>query len=111
MPFTVVQFKKMVVGLVPAAITTQYAVPAASQDVLKCIDMCNTTGTAVTVNLYLVPNASSAAQGNLLLGVTIPAFTTLHWTGTQVLNTGDTIQTSSGTANTVSLLVSGLEST
>ena len=110
MPFTVVQFKKFVQSLITNAQVTIYTVPAASQDVVKCIDICNTSGTAATVVVNLVPTGGSATATNQLLNTTIPANTTLHWTGTQVLNTGDFVSVIAGTTNVLNIMVSGLES-
>lgn len=112
MPFTVVQFKKFVQSLITNAQVTIYTVPAASQDVIKGIDIANSSASAVTCSVNLVPTAGAAAAGNLLFGtVTIAANSTLHWTGTQVLNTGDFISVIAGTTNVLAITVSGLEST
>ena len=112
MAFATVQFKKFVQSLITNAQVTIYTVPGASQDVIKDIDIANTSAAAVTCSVNLVPSAGAAATGNLLFGtVTIQANSTLHWTGTQVLNTGDFISVIAGTTNVLTIMVSGLEST
>jgi hypothetical protein len=112
MTFTVVQFKKFVQSTITAAQVTIYTVPGATQDVIKDIDVTNTTAAAATVSINLVPSGGSAATANLLAGTwSIPANSTVHWTGTQVLNAGDFISVISGTANACNIMVSGLEST
>lgn len=110
MAFTIVQYKKFVQVAVATAQTTQYTVPASRQDVVKAFDVANTTAGALTFTMNLVPSGGSAGTGNQILSaVSIPANQTLHWTGTQVMETGDFISTAaSGTGLT--LTVSGLES-
>lgn len=110
MAFTTVQYIKMVQVAVASAQTTQYTVPAARQDVVKDFDVCNTTGAAITFTMNLVPSGGSASTANQILSaVSVPANNTLHWTGTQVMNTGDFISTAAS-ATGLTLTVSGLES-
>lgn len=104
MAFTSTQYKRLVaVASVAVASTTQYTVAASTQDVIKCIDVANTTGAAQTITLTIagtvIFNAMSIAAG-----------ATLHWTGTQVLNAGDTIVTAASAVG-LALLISGLENT
>jgi len=78
---------------ITASTTTLYTVPASTRALLKDIDVVNTTGGAITVDIYLVPSAGSAATSNALFyAYSINGNTNLQWTGTQVLNAGDTIQ-------------------
>jgi hypothetical protein len=111
MPFTTVQYKKFFQAALATTLSTQYTVPAAAQDTIKGIDINNTTGAAISVTMYLVPSGGVAGQSNEFLpAVPIPANTIFHWTGTQVLNTGDFIQTSTS-ATGCTAMISGLEST
>lgn len=112
MPFTFVQYKKFVQSAITNAQVTVYTVPAASQDVVKDLDITNTSALAVTVSVNLVPSGGTAGTANLFLAtVSIPPNSTLHWTGTQVLNTGDFISVIASTTNVCNIMVSGLEST
>lgn len=110
MAFTTVQYIRMFQAALVAAQTTQYTVPASRQDVIKDIELCNTTAGALTVTVNIVPTGNSAGTANAILqAVSIPANQTLHWTGTVVMNAGDFISTAaSGTGITAT--VSGLES-
>lgn len=111
MTFTVVQFKKFVQSLITTAQVTIYTVPASSQDVVKGIDICNTSGSAVIVSVDFVPSAGSvSAATKIFNAVSIPTNSTMHWTGTQVLNTGDFISVIAGTTNVCTISISGLES-
>lgn len=96
---------------ITGATTTLYTVPASTRTMVKELDICNTTGGALTVNVHLVPSAGSAGTANALLyGTSISANTTLQWSGVQVLNAGDTIQIqASGVGLTIS--ASGGEAT
>ena len=56
--------------------TTLYTVPSLTRTYLKDINICNTTGSPVTVNVYLVPSGGSAGTGNALLyGLSVAANT------------------------------------
>jgi hypothetical protein len=111
MTFTVVQFKKFVQSLITTSQVTIYTVPGASQDVVKGMDLANTSASAVTVSVDFVPSGNSvSAATKIFASVSIPPNSTLHWTGTQVLNTGDFISVIAGTTNVVTISVSGLES-
>jgi hypothetical protein len=110
MTFTTVQYIKLVQVAIATATTTQYTTPGARQDVIKDYEICNTTGTAITVSLYVVPTGNSAGTANaILLSASIPANQTFHWTGTIVMNAGDFISTAAS-ATGLTITVSGLES-
>jgi hypothetical protein len=112
MPFSVVQFKHFVQSYITTSQVTNYTVPASSQDVLKNIDITNTTASAVVVSVNLVPSGGSATNANLLFfSISIPGNSVFHWTGTRVMNTGDFISTIAGTTNACVISVDGLEST
>lgn len=84
---------KLAQAAVTAGTTTVYTVPASTRTMVKEIDICNTTGAALTINVHLVPSGGSATTANaLFFGASISANTTLQWSGVQVLNAADTIQ-------------------
>lgn len=90
---------------ITAATTTLYTVPASTRTLLKDIDIVNTSAGALTVDVYLVPSAGAAGTANALFyNYSINAKNNLQWTGTQVLNAGDTIQIkASGLGCTISV--------
>lgn len=72
-------------------VATLRTVPANSIDYLNTIDIANTTGISISVTVYA--GAGAASQSNTLVpGISIPANTIFQWSGSQVLNAGDTIQ-------------------
>jgi hypothetical protein len=80
-----------------AAITTSYAsvytVPANTRTYVKQIDICNTTASPITVYVSLVPSSGTAGTGNALFyNATLGGYSTLSWTGTQVLSAAGTLQ-------------------
>jgi len=76
-------------ALVPA-ITLAYTVPGNMVAYLKDIDIPNTTGAPIAVTVYI---GNGTGPSNVLIpNITIPANSIFQWTGTQILNTGDTIQ-------------------
>lgn len=73
--------------------TTLYTVPAATRTYLKDFDIINTTAAVIHIYVSLVPSAGTAGTDNALLYYNaIPAFTTMQWTGSIVLNPAETIQ-------------------
>jgi hypothetical protein len=73
--------------------TTLYTVPADTRTYLKDFDVINTTAAVVNIYVSLVPTGGTAGTANALLySNAIPAFTTMQWTGSIVLNPGDTMQ-------------------
>jgi hypothetical protein len=78
---------------ITTGLTTLFTVAAATLAMLKDMDICNTTGAPIAVTVYLVPSGASAGASNALLSsVSVPANSTLQWTGTQHLNAGDSVQ-------------------
>jgi len=74
-------------------IATLYTVPTNTRTFVKDINICNTTGSAVSVSVYFVPSGSSYGTANaFLLSYSIAANTTYHWTGSQILLSSQTIQ-------------------
>lgn len=78
---------------ITGSIATLYTVPASTRAFVKDMDICNTTAGALTVDVHLVPSGGSAGTSNAILyGYSINGNATLQWTGTQIMNAGDTIQ-------------------
>lgn len=76
-----------------------YTVPASTRTIIKAIDVCNTTATSLTVTVYLVPAGSTPNASNIIIPpMQIIPFGSLQWSGTQIINTGDTIQATSSAA-------------
>jgi len=87
---------------------TVYTVPASTRTFLKDVDICNTNSTGVTVTLCLVPVGSTAgASTAIFYQATIPAYSTLQWTGSQIMNTGDTIQMLASATGVTATLTGG----
>lgn len=103
------------VQLGQAAITTSvatlYTVPTSTRTYLKDINICNTSGSSVNVNVYLVPSGSSAATSNALLyTLAVASHTTYQWSGVQVLTPEQTVQVSAS-ATGCTIIASGGEAT
>lgn len=85
------------------AVTTSYAilyrVPVNTRTYVKDMDICNTTGSAITVYVSLVASGDTAGASNALFyNTSIPAYSTVQWTGSEILNAADTIQVKASTA-------------
>ena len=88
---------------ITTGVTTLYTVPAATRAFVKDLDIVNTSAGALTYRVFLVPSAGTAGTSNALFyDFPISANENIQWTGTQILNTGDTIQIqASGTGITI----------
>lgn len=88
-------------------LTTIRTTPSNSRDLLKTMDIANNAAGVAVVSVYLVPSGDSASADNIIIpGVSIPANTSLQWSGTQVLDAGAAIQATSSIAN-VAITASG----
>jgi len=96
-----------------ASNSTIYTVPATITTLVKTIWICNTTTSDVTIELWNVPNAGSAADGNKLMDTrTIPAsdFVVVH-TYLPMETAGDTIQAKGSTNIALTVNLYGAEIT
>jgi hypothetical protein len=86
-------------------VATAYTCPASTRTFIKDINVCNTTGGAVTVNVHLVPSGGTADTTNALVyGYSIGATSYWQRTGSQIMNAGDTIQVkASATGTTITI--------
>lgn len=78
--------------------------------VIKEILIANTTATAATVTVNLVPAAGTASQSNeILCSLTLSGYSTLTFKCSQVLEIGDFLVAKAGTASALNIIVSGVE--
>lgn len=84
---------QLVLQALPTSITTLYSVPSNARTFVKDINICNTTASPITVNLYFVPVSGTYGASNaFLLSYSIAANSTYHWVGSQILLSSQTIQ-------------------
>jgi len=103
--------KKLAQAAMPAdpTISTIYTVPAKTRTFVKDIDICNTTAATLNAYVYLVASGGSPTTSNLLIsGIEVPANGMFQWTGTQILEIGDTIRVK-GSAVGLTTNISGAE--
>ena len=107
MAFTTITGLQIGQSAISATYTTVALVGAGERLYVKDMDICNTTGAAITVFVHLVPFSIAVGTSNALLyGTSVAANDTLQWTGTQIMNEGDTIQVKGGTTG-LTITVSG----
>ena len=92
------------IGVSPT-VTTFTTVPVLQRDIVKTIDIANTTAASIDVTVYLVESGGSPGAANTLVpGITVPSNGMFQWSGAQVLHAGDTIQaTSSASGTTINI--------
>jgi hypothetical protein len=100
----------------PALLTTStasaYVVPAGRTGVVKQIILNNTSTTANTVTVHLVPNGGTAATANEIVSdLNIAGYSQIIWAADLPLSAGDSIQLSSSLSNTITATISGIEIT
>lgn len=70
-----------------------YTVPTNTRTYVKDITFCNTTASNKKFYLSLVPNEDAPGTANAIFyNTNIPAYTTVQWTGAQMMDEADTIQ-------------------
>ena len=86
--------KKLAQGAVTTgAGTLLYTVPTGIRTEVYDVVIANTTTGALTCSLHLAPVGVAVGTSNAMFSsVSIPANTTVHWSGIQCLNAGDFIQ-------------------
>lgn len=93
MAFDVITPVRLGSGAIGVALTTLRTNPALTRDIVKDIDIANTTSGSITVRVYLVESGGAAGTSNQLTPtLTIPANGYYQWTGCQILHEGDEIQ-------------------
>ena len=94
---------------VTGSFVTLYTTPVSTRTFLKCIDICNTTGGALTVFVSLVATGGTAGTANALYsGISIAANGVLQWRGLQILAAGTFISVKSTTTG-LTITASGAE--
>lgn len=96
-----------------AAMTTSYATiyttPVNTRTFVKDIDIINTTGSIVYIYVSLVPVGGTAGTSNALFyNNALPAYTTVQWAGSQILDAGGFISVKASAAG-CTITVSGAE--
>ena len=98
-------------GAVTTSYTTFYTTPANTRTYVKDFDLCNTTGAPVYMYVSLVNAGDTVGTDNSILYNTLVApYSTVQWSGTQIMNAGGTIQAKASAAG-CTLTVSGGEAT
>lgn len=107
--------KRLVEGTVlTASAVTQYTAPGLTKTVIKKVTATNTTSSAQTVTLYLIPSGGTAGAANTNTIVqTIPANSglELYLAENHVLEPGDFIQALASATASITLMASGIEVT
>lgn len=86
---------------------TLYSVPAGSQVAITDIEVCNTAASPATFYISLVPPGGTAGASNALFyAAPINGYTTVQWSGQQVIAGGGFVSGYASTAN-VTIKVSG----
>lgn len=85
---------------------TIYTVPASTTATIKAIRVANETGSAATLNFSV---GTDGANKRFVFGLSVPANGSYDWEGTLVLAAAEIIQAYSGTANALTIMLSGVE--
>lgn len=106
--YTVYKGSPIVSGSAPTgAYGSLYTVPRGTQVSINDIEICNTSGSPATFYISLVPSGGTAGASNaLFFAAPIPGYTTVQWTGQQVLGAGGFVA-AYASASTVTIRVNG----
>ena len=90
---------------------TVYTTPLLTRTYVKNIDICNTTSGTLNFYVSLVPNGNTASTANALFyNTAIPAYTTMQWTGSEILTPGDLISVKASAVG-ITVTITGGEAT
>lgn len=94
-----------------AAMTTSYATvytcPVGQRAALVDLNICNTTASPIGIYVSMVPSAGTAGTTNAIFyNASLPAYSTVQWTGSIAMAAGDTLQVK-GSAAGCTITVSG----
>lgn len=102
--------KKLAQFVVPATETTVYVVPASTNTMIKEVLIANTSSSAQTVSLSLVPFGNTASNINRLLpAVYIGPNSMTTFNLSTVMATGDFLSVLASAPSAVTMTISGLE--
>ena len=94
---------------ITGTIATLYTTPAGFRTFVKDLNICNTTGAAITVDVHLVPKSGTAGTGNAILyGFSVAANSVYRWTGVQIMNEEGFIRVKGSTTG-LTITASGAE--
>ena len=90
--------------------TTLYTCPTDKRAYIKDINLCNTHSSKHHAYVAIVPAGQTAGIAfEILSNFGIDAYSTHRWTGTQIMNAGDTIQVKASSADYITAYISGAE--
>lgn len=90
--------------------STETIYTATTKTIIKDIHVCNNSASPCYFSLYLVGDGDSADDSNVMFKQwNVPANDFVHWAGFQVLETNETIQAVSETADKITILISGAD--
>lgn len=101
--------KKLGAAQIATGGTTLYTVPTGFRTELLDLVICNTSSANCTLTLHNVASGGSSSDSNALFDCTVPANTTIQWTGIQVMNAGDFLKGVAGTTTSITIHASGNE--
>lgn len=101
--------------LAQAELTTSYApiytAPAETRTYIKNIDISNTTGSQIRFFIsFVLKNGTAGTANSIFYNVPINAYSTVQWTGSDILTPGDFISAKASAAG-VTVTVTGGEAT
>lgn len=94
-------------GQLAATKGTLYTVPASTRTIIKSITLVNTSASAVTVNIYLKPGATSRRIMPKDLSIAAGALVEIN--AGYTLEAGDLIEGDASVATTVDYTINGVE--
>lgn len=94
-----------------SSVTTEYTCPASTKTIVDKFTANNTTGSGVTLAIYIVPTGESYGAQHAVYNATISANTCVDVSQlqNQVLTAGDIVRVTAGTASALVIRMSGRE--
>jgi hypothetical protein len=100
--------KSLGAGQLPNSKTTIYTVPALKSTLIRSVILVNSSGSAVTVNLYAKVSGGSSRR-LIPVGFSIPAYTSFEFDSIVTMSAADQLEGDASTASVVDYSISGVE--
>jgi hypothetical protein len=78
---------------------TLYTCPLGQRACIVDMNICNTTAAAIGIYVSVVPSGGTAGASNaIFFNASLPAYSTMQWTGSVAMAAGDTLQVQASAA-------------
>jgi hypothetical protein len=99
---------KLAQAAMTASYVTVYTTPTNTRTFVKDVTIVNTTAAVINIYVSLVPSGGTAGTDNAIFyNNALPAYTTVEWCGSQIMNEGGFISVKASTTGCTVTITGG----